>query len=144
MELPEWQEEQYQGLLTSNIWKSNVQEIKKVLSIPELKQAAYTHLLSPSIFSVSIKNIIPSIKLFEEYGIGQFITNRCLRRNVKLQKQLLEYLVNNNIDLVVEKKAGGYSINPILNASNTELKKKYDIDIKNLTSKGAKKKWKKY
>ena len=105
----------------------------------ELKQDDYSHLLCPSIFNVSLKNIIPSIRLFEEYGIGKYITNRCLRRNVELQRNLLEYLTNENIDLIVEKKDGNYGLNPILNSSNADLKKKYGIDIKNLNAKGAKK-----
>ncbi len=105
----------------------------------ELQSDEYSHLLCPSIFNISLKNIVPSIKLLEEYGIGKYITNRCLRRNVELQRNLLDYMVNNNIDLIVEKKDGSYGLNPVINASNTEIKTKYGIDIKNLSTKGVKK-----
>ena len=44
----------------------------------------YTHLLVPSIFNVSYKNIRSSIELLKEYNIDKFITNRFMRRNVKL------------------------------------------------------------
>jgi len=138
LEMPESQEERFQNLLTSNIWKSNVRGIREILEMPELNNPNYSHLLIPSIFSISLKNIKLSIELFEEYGIGEFITNRCLRRNVELQRKLLEYLVENNIDLIFSKSDGSYSLNPILNASSLDLKKKYGIDIKGVGNKGVK------
>ena len=138
--MSEWEEERYQSLLTSNIWKSNYNEIKSIFKMQKLKQPEYEHLLCPSIFSISYKNIIPSIELFEEYGIGKYITNRCLRRNVNLQRKLIEYLINNDYDLLVEKDNGEYKLNPIFNASNADLKKKYGIDIKELTKTEVKKK----
>ena len=130
LEMPEWSEPKYQCLLTSSVWLSNVEDIKTILSMPEWDNPKYQHLLKPSIFNISLKNIRPSIKLFESYEIGEYITNRCLRRNVKQQEVLLEYLVEHKIDLVEKKKDGEYRINPILSASNDILKKKYGIDIK--------------
>ena len=47
-------------------------------------------------------------------------------------------MVENDISLLVEKN-DGYVLNPILTASNTDIKKKYGIDIKNLPSKGVRK-----
>ena len=35
LELPQWDDEKFQGLLTSNIWQSNIETIKYVLNIPE-------------------------------------------------------------------------------------------------------------
>ena len=103
------------------------------------KDERYKHLLVPSIFNVSIKNIIPSIELAEEFNIGPYITNRCLRRNVTYQRALMEYLVEKKIPLVISKQDGKNVLNPILNASNTDLKNKYNIDIKELVEKEAKK-----
>jgi len=104
--------------------------------MPELNKPEYSHLLSPAIFNVSLKNIKVTIDLLEEYGIGKYITNRCLRRNVIQLRSLIEYLIENNIDLIIDKPSGGYVLNPILNASTKKLKETYLIDIKNLSSKG--------
>ena len=136
LSMPEWEEEKFQSLLTSNIWTSNYEEIHGILKMDKLKESDYQHLLSPSIFGLSYKNIVPSIELFEEYKIGKYVTNRCLRRNVELQRTLIEYLIKNGYDLLVEKNDGGYKLNPILNASNTEIKRKYGIDVKEISKKG--------
>lgn len=137
--MPEWENPKYQLLLTATIWKSNYQTIKGILSMEKLQEKDYNHLLCPSIFNVNPKNIIPSIELLEEFGIGKYITNRCLRRNVNLQRKLIKYLVNNDYDLLTETENGVYKLNPILNASNTDLKKKYGIDIKEISKNGVKK-----
>ena len=130
--LPEWEEPKFQKLLTPSIWKSNPHDIKTILSMEEWQDPKYEHLLGPGIFSTNPKNIIPVIKLFEEYGISCVINNRCLRRNVVLQRQLIEYLRSKNISLIYERLDGTPTINPMLSASNTELKEKYGLDIKNL------------
>lgn len=136
--MSEWKEERFRGLLTSNIWNSNYEEIKNILSMKEFSNTDYCHLLVPSIFNVSLKNIRLSIGLLKEYNIDKFITNRFMRRNVNLQRKLIEYMINKNIDLIVVNNKGKYTLNPILNASNTELKTKYGIDVKNLPNKGVK------
>ena len=46
------------------------------------KMDCYSHLLVPSIFNVSYKNIRASIELLKEYNIDKYITNRFIRRNV--------------------------------------------------------------
>ena len=138
LELKEWKDPKFQVLLTPTIWNSNLKEIKNIFQLSILQTEEYNYLLTPSIFQINLKNILPSIELFEEYGIGKYISNRCLRRNVELQRAFLQYLIDHNIELLVEGK-DGYKLNPILNASNSELKAKYGIDIKSLSSKGAKK-----
>ena len=90
-------------------------------------------MLSPSIFNIKTHNIIAGIELFEKYNINKYITNRCLRRNVNQQRCLIEYMIENDIALVVESNNGKNKLNPILNCSNTELKQKYNIDIKEIT-----------
>ena len=97
-----------------------------------LKDEKYKHLLVPSIFNISLKNLFDTIELLKVYEIDEYITNRCIRRNVELQRQLLDYMVKNNIDLLTKKKNGLYGLNPIINASNNDLKKKYGIDIKEI------------
>lgn len=105
--------------------------------MPELKEYKYKHLLSPTIFSISFNTIKSTMNLLTEYGIEQFITFAFMRRNLILQRNLIEYLVENNVPLVVEKK-GKFKLNPIFGASNSVLNKKYNIDIKNLKYKEEK------
>ena len=139
LNMPEWNDPKFHGLLTSNIWKSKIEEIRAILKMEKLQQKEYVHLLCPGIFNVCYENIIPSIELHEQYGIGKYITNRCLRRNIELQSCLIDYLVKNNIDLLVEKQDGGYKLNSMLSCSNTELLKKYKIDIKEIYNEENKK-----
>jgi len=35
LKMPEWDNPKFQGLLTSNIWNSNEEEVKKILEITE-------------------------------------------------------------------------------------------------------------
>ena len=139
LSMEEWKNPKFEKLLTSTIWNNNASNIKTILSMEELKDDKYKHLLKPSIFNISLKNISSNIELLKEYGIDQYITNVCLRRNVKTQRNLLEYLIENNIDLVVEGQNGSYKLNPIINATNSELKKKYGIDIKEIENRGKNK-----
>ena len=89
--------------------------------MPEWENEYYKHLLRPSIFSVRLINIRKTIELLKEYGIDKYITNNSLRRNVTLQRKLIEYLLEQDISLVIERN-GNYVLNPILNANNTNLK----------------------
>lgn len=141
LNMPEWKEEKFEGLLTPNIWNSSKQDVSKKLGLEYWNDPRYRHLLMPSIFNDKLKNIKEGIELLEEYGISSYITNRCLRRNQKQQRVLIEYLVQEGIDLVVEDKNGiDKKLHPILSVSNTVLKEKYNIDIHTImTEKVAKK-----
>ena len=100
LSMPEWNDPRFQGLLTSTIWNSNYDDIKKKLYLPYWKENKYLQLLLPSIFSVSIKNIEKGIALLKQYGVDQHITNKCLRFKTEDLEKLLEYLVTNGIDLI--------------------------------------------
>ena len=41
LEMPEWEDEKFQGLLTSNIWQSNSSEIKAILEIQNGKMKSF-------------------------------------------------------------------------------------------------------
>lgn len=75
------------------------------------------------------------MNLLSKYGIEQFITLAFIRKNTNLQIRLVEYLVDNNIELVIQEN-NRFKLNSILNCSTSVLKKKYNIDIKNLKGKG--------
>ena len=70
--------------------------------------------------------------MYTEYKIEKYITNRALRRNIKQQKLLFEYIRENNIDFLVKDNKENLKLNPIINISNTELKEKYHIDLKQI------------
>lgn len=124
-----WNNPKFEKLLTPNIWQNDVNTVIKKLNLEYWKNPLYFHLLVPSIFNISLKNIKEGISLFEEYKINAFITNRALRRNQKYQGKLIEYMITNNISLLIETKGGKKKLNPILSASTTCLKTKYHINI---------------
>ena len=155
LEMPEWEDPKYQGLLTSNIWNSNYEEIKKILEMPEWEDPKfqglltstiwtsnyenvveklhlpvwnnpkYESLLTPTIFVIKSSNILENIKIFEEYGIEDYITANAIRKNPIELRKLLDYLVENNISLVIDNK-----LNKVINATKKDMKEKYGIDIK--------------
>ncbi|MCM1370888.1 MAG: hypothetical protein NC181_03245 [Clostridium sp.] len=132
LEMEEWNNPKFAGLLTPTIWCSNYQSIKEKLNLLCFSNNKYKNLFTPSIFLLSSKNIVNGIKLFEEYNISEYITICCLRKSTSDLRNLIEYLINNDIDLVVRNSNGEQKLNPILNASKKHLKEKYNIDIKNL------------
>ena len=128
--MKEWNNPKFKHLLTSNIWSNKPETISSKFNLDCFKDDKYLHLLNPSIFSISSKNIINGIELLKEYGIDQYITNKCLRFKTKFLKNLLDYLIDNNIDLVTyNHKTGKYSLNPILSSEKGILKKRYNIDV---------------
>ena len=116
-------------LKCDQLYERNIEEIRKILEMPEWKDERYSHLLKPSIFSVSEKNIRPTIELFKKYGIDEYISNKALRRNVTTQRKLLKYMEIHNIPYLTENNDGTYKLNKIINATNTVLKNKYHIDL---------------
>ena len=100
--------------------------------MPQWENSKYVHLLRPSIFAVTSKNIESNIEIFKKYGIDAYITNNSLRRNPQKQKILLEYLVKNNIPLLEDDKGGHLKLNKIINASNAVLRNRYHIDLTKL------------
>mgnify|MGYP000890392532 FL=1 len=45
------------------------------------------------------------IDLFKEYSIDKYITNRYVRRNVNLQRKLIEFMIENNVNLIIDNKS---------------------------------------
>ena len=134
LKMEEWNDPNYQELLTSNIWKSSYEDIKAILNMKELKNPRYAHLLVPSIFNVPIDNILPTIKLLEAYNISDYVTNRCLRRNVHLTRDLINYMIINNIPLLVTTDGIKYKLNRMLSDSNAYLKEEHEIDVRDINS----------
>lgn len=137
--MPEWNDPRFKNLLTSTIWNSNVKEIRKVLSMPELQCKEYKQLLCPTIFAINKKNILSNIELLKEYGIDKYITVSFLRKNVDKQRALIDYVISKEIDLIVEDNKGSYKLNPMFNYSSSVLKSRYGINMKEIKNNKIKK-----
>ena len=123
--LKEWNDPKFQGLLTSSIWVSNYENVVEKLHLPVWNNPKYESLLTPTIFVIKSSNILENIKIFEEYGIEDYITTNAIRKNPIELRKLLEYLVQNNVSLVIDNK-----LNKIISSTKKEMKEKYEIDIK--------------
>lgn len=130
--MPEWGKEKFLSLLTSTIWNSSYMNIKQKLNLPYWSENKYLQLLAPSIFSISKSNIENGILTLKQYGIDYYVTNKCLRYKTEFLKKLLEYLVKNDIKLIVlntdNKDTLEYKLNPILNCEKGQLIKRFNID----------------
>ena len=127
LKMKEWDEPKFQGLLTSNIWISNYNIIKEKIHLNIWNNAKYEKLLTSTIFVIKTNNILEVIKIFEEYGIEDYITINALRKNPTELRKLLEYLIQNNINLVVDNK-----LNKMINATKKVLKENYGINMNNI------------
>ena len=125
LEMNEWKELKFQRLLTSSIWVSNYENVVEKLHLPVWNNPKYESLLTPTIFAIKSSNILENIKIFEEYGIDDYITTNAIRKNPIELRKLLNYLVENNISLVIDNK-----LNKVINATKKDMKEKYGIDIK--------------
>ena len=125
LEMKEWNDPKFQGLLTSNIWASNYSNVLEKLHLKIWDNPKYKSLLTPTIFAIRTTNILECINIFEEYSIEDYITTNSIRKNPIELRMLLDYLIENNISLVVDNK-----LNKIINATKKQLKEKYGIDMK--------------
>ena len=133
LQMSEWNEERFQGLLTSTIWNSNYENIVEKLHLSIWNNPKYEKLLTPTVFAIKASNILSNIQIFEEYSIEDYITTNSLRKNPIELSTLLKYLVNNNIDLVVDHK-----LNKIITATKKQMKEKYGIDMNMIMEKKTK------
>ena len=101
------------------------ENVVEKLHLPVWNNPKYESLLTPTIFAIKSSNILENIKIFEEYGIEDYITTNAIRKNPIELRKLLGYLVQNNISLVVDNK-----LNKVINATKKVMKEKYGIDIK--------------
>ena len=124
----------YPWLLTSSIWSSSVSNIKKVFENEIIM--SNPNLLKPSIFSISLKNVDPVYGLYKEYEIEDYITINSFRRGVSKQRSLFMYMEDNDIPFLVGDD-NNLKLNPMLNASNAVMKRKYGVDVNDLYRRGA-------
>lgn len=128
LELEAWNNPDFQPLLTSNIWNSNPNHINDVLTMPYWKKEIYKKLLTSTIWSISPQRISAAIEKYEELELETYIKTNDLRKSPLQIQTIYDYLIDNHLNVVVEDK-----LNPIFRVTPSVLKKKYGIDLKNLT-----------
>jgi len=63
--------------------------------------------------------------VFEKLGIGKFITFTVLRKSKKYILALVQYLIHHELPIIYDEK-----LHPLFSYSNTSLKQKFHIDLK--------------
>lgn len=132
LSLEEWEDPKYSRVLTSSIWLNNCDTVKRKLHLPCFESDKYKHLLTPTIFTIKDTYILGNTKLFEEYGISDYITVNCIRRTPEDNKILLDYLKSFGVPFILQDKDGNKSLNPIIYAGSSRLKNVFGIDLKAL------------
>lgn len=127
---------EYPELFTSTtLAYSNIEDIRLLLDLPYWQEEKYKKLLTCSIVAkskVMIEKLPILFKMAEEYDIDEYLTTNYLLHSPSQNYALINYLIDNEMPLIIfnAKKEG--KLNPIFNKAPGVLKNKYNIDIKEL------------
>ena len=127
LKMEEWKDEKFEHLLTATIWHSSIEDIKKRLDLPYWSNPVYKNLLSSTIWAISIKRIEDIIQLFENLGLEKYIKISHLRKSSIQIKALYHYLIDHNIDIIIDNK-----LHPVFCFPPIVLKQKYGIELSKL------------
>ena len=118
-------------LFTSTVLAhSKLKDIKALLKLSYWDTPSYQRLLTPTILAKSktmVKKLPILIQLAEDYNIGDYITTNFLLKSPSQNYALIKYLTGNNIELITDEK-----LNKVFSCQPGALKKKYNIDLKEL------------
>ena len=122
---------QHPELFTSTtLAQAKLEDIQELLNMECLNDKSFRNLLTSSIVANSktmISKIPILIQMAEEYNIDNYLNTTFLLRSPSQNYALINYLIDNNIPLIIDEK-----LNPIFGKQPGILKKKYNIDIKEL------------
>lgn len=113
---------------------AKLEDIRKLLSLQYFKEEKYRRLLTPSLLALSksiIKKLPELFKIASDYGIDDFITITYLLKSPSQVYAIINYLNDNNIPLITDDN----KLNPLFSYQPGALKKKYNIDLKELMRK---------
>ena len=113
---------------STTLARAKLEDIQKLLQLPYWVDEKYERLLTSSVIANSksmLKKLPNLIKLAEYYEIDEFINFCYLKRSPSQNFALINYLLENNIPLIVNNK-----LNPLFLRTSGVLKKKYSIDLK--------------
>ena len=117
----------YPELFTPSVLAlSTLSKIKDVINLPLWKNEKYAKLLTPSLLTIKTDRIVANIELLEKYGIIDYSSNatNLIMRDLIQNEALINYMIDNNYDLVINGKLSSMLISP-----KNILKKKYNIDL---------------
>ncbi len=109
---------------------AKLKEIQALLELPYWKDEKYRRLLTSSVLANSksiIKKLPVLFKMAEDYDIDNYLNVSFLRKSPSQNYALINYLIDNDMPLVID-----YKLNSIFSYQPVVLKKKYNIDIKQL------------
>ena len=119
-------------LFTSEVLAhSNIEDIRLLLNLPYWQEEKYKRLLTSIIVAKSksmLKKLPILFKMAEEYGIDEYLTTSYLILSPSQNYALINYLIDNEIPLITE----DCKLNSIFGKAPNVLKKKYNLDIKEL------------
>ena len=125
---------EYPELFTSTVLaQSSLKDIQSLLELPYWENPKYKILLTSSVVAnskVMIKKLPVLFQLAEAYEINDCLNTNFLRKSPSQNYALINYLVNNKINLVENGK-----LNKVFSYAPGALRKKYNIDINQLMSK---------
>ena len=128
--MPEWNDEKFKYLLTPNIWNSNYENIKKILSMKEWKDDKYDYLLTSSIWYNTPKEIekILSMPEWKDDKFKNLLTPTIWSSNYNdIKKKLnLEYFKEDKYLQLLKPTIFSLTTKNIING--IELLKEYGID----------------
>ena len=118
----------YPHLFTSQVLAhATPDKIKDILSMEEWQGDKYSHLLKSGILLRTKETLRYNIQVAEQHGFENFITINYLKKSPSQNNALINYLIDNDIPIVQEKK-----LNSVFAYQPGALLKKYGIDIKKL------------
>lgn len=126
--LPEWDNPKYSKLLVHNIWLYPSDVIIEKIRLSYFEGDKYNRLLTSALINTTIKNIVGTILLFEEYHISNFITPTCLKKSAEVNRLLIEFLLSEGEDLVVlVSSSGKMRINPVITYKENLFYREYGM-----------------
>ena len=125
---------EHSELFTSTVLaQSSLKDIQSLLELPYWESPKYKILLTSSVVAnskVMTKKLPVLFQLAEAYEINDYLNTNFLLKSPSQNYALINYLVNNKINLVENGK-----LNKVFSYAPGALKKKYNIDINQLMSK---------
>ena len=129
---PEFKE--YPELFTSQtLAHAKLEEVQELLKMDYWNDDRFKNLLTSSIVAKSKSMLIKLpilIEIAEKYQIDKYLNTSFLLFSPSQNYALIQYLNDNNVSLIIDGK-----LNPIFGKQPGVLKKKYNIDLKELMKK---------
>ena len=128
--MPEWDNEKYKGLLTSGIWQSNYENVKKILSMKEWNNPKFEKLLTSNIWHSNYEEIkkILTMPEWDNEKYSSLLTSNIWKNSYKdINKKLnLEYFKEDKYLQLLKPTIFSLTTKNIING--IELLKEYGID----------------